>query len=165
MSDDKNRDGYQDNTKRPIVKQNYLHGTKTVSIEDLRIARGSPKLHYDRCKHRQLVFSPQERAIWCDECETRLDPFDVFILLVEKQSWVENRFKELQRLEDQTLISRAAREFDVEFRKRSSVPCCPNCKQGIFPEDVNKGLQSINKEQAQQIRQFKSAQSTKNRKG
>lgn len=49
--------------------------------------------------------------------------------------------RERQRLQDvdeSTIRTRAGKIMDKLFKKRKSVPCCPHCNQGIFPEDVQK---------------------------
>lgn len=114
----KDRDGYKDGTKHPIKPAGYIHGVKIVDIGDLRVSRGHARYEVSTCRHKELVYCSTERAIWCDDCETRLDPFDVFKLFVERSDAAAKRIKYLKELEDLTLISRASKALDEDFRSR-----------------------------------------------
>ena len=156
----KDRSQYRDGTKRPIEQPigggGYLHGVKNVvSIGDVRVARGRSRSDYAACRHMNLIYCTVERAVWCDDCETRLDPFTAFEVLVERADSIEKRISDLKKIEQETLVSRAAKAFDEVFRRRSVVPLCPHCLHAIFPEDVAKGLPTKSRAHSEEQRRFR----------
>jgi hypothetical protein len=46
----------------------------------------------------------------------------------------ESRLAKAKAAEETHLISRAAQAIDKAWRSRSSVPACPHCGYGLFPE-------------------------------
>ena len=146
-------------TDAPITPQNYLHGAKVVDIGDLRIARGMTRRPVSTCKHLRMVYDTQERRIYCEDCESDVDPFDAYLILVHEWdravSRLERERAELEAAKDHHVRSRAAKAMDDEWRRRNTVPACPHCKAGIFPEDVANGVGRTGKklEQARRKRE------------
>lgn len=130
----------------PIVPQDYLSGVKVVDIGDLRVARGMSRRPVSVCKHHQLVYDRQERRIWCEECETDIEPFDAFTMLVEHFHSAEvkhdERERRIQEAEEHSLLSRAAKVVDEAWRSRRMAPCCPHCRGALLPEDFANGIGS-----------------------
>lgn len=128
----------------PIEPLEYLSGVKVVDIGDLRVARGMSRRPHSACKHRQLHYDTAERRVWCADCETDVEAFDAFKLLVEyfhdATEKLEHRAREIRSAEEHSLISLAAKEIDKAWRSRKMVPACPHCKQGLFPEDFKNGV-------------------------
>jgi len=126
----------------PIKGQEYLHGVKVVDFGDLRVSRGLSRRPYSGCKHLSLVYDKSERRIWCEDCETDVEPFDAFLGLVERFSEVEERINrtltEAHEASKFSLISRAAKSIDKDWRSKKMVPACPHCHAGIWPEDALK---------------------------
>ena len=144
----------------PIVEQDYLSGLKVVDIGDLRVARGMSRLPVSACKHRPLVYDQKERRIWCKDCETDVEAFDAFMLIVENfdraAKEIERRQADVKEAVSHNIIRIAAKRMDELFRRKKMVPSCPHCGEGIFPEDVAK-MGSINRqwEEARRARKAK----------
>lgn len=130
----------------PIVPQDYLSGVKVVDIGDIRVARGLTRRPMSSCPHRQLHYDTAERRIWCADCETDVEPFDAFKILVEHfhdaEQKLERRAQEIAAAEDHALISIAAKEIDKAWRKKKMVPACPHCRAPLFPEDFKNGIKA-----------------------
>ena len=128
----------------PIEPQDYLHGVKVVDIGDARVKRGKSRRTIGNCPHKNMHYDPAERRIWCADCEADVGGFDAFVVLVENFNRQEGRMKareeKVLEAEQATLVSRAAREMDAQWRKRSTVPLCPHCSAALLPEDVVRGL-------------------------
>lgn len=130
----------------PIEPQNFLAGVKVVDIGDLRVARGMSRRPVSVCKHSQLVYDRQERRIWCKECETDIEAFDAFELLVGNFSAATDRLKRREErvrdAEEHSLISRAAKVVDHAWRSRRMSPNCPHCNAALLPEDFANGIKA-----------------------
>lgn len=128
----------------PIIPQDYRYGVNVVDIGDLRVARGLTRRPMATCAHSNMVYDPGERRIWCSDCESEVQPFDAFVLLVQK--WhlafrrLEDRRAQIEAAEAHALISRAAKVMDVAWRARNTVPMCPHCNTAIMPDDVTRGV-------------------------
>lgn len=124
----------------PIEEMEYAAGVNVVDFGELRIARGLSKRPPRICAHKRMQYDINERRIWCPECEQNIDPFDAFSMLVEQYDTVWKRAtKRIETAEEAqrfSLISRAAKHFDKEWRSRNMAPLCPHCKTGILPEDA-----------------------------
>jgi len=111
-----------------------------VQIGDFTAKYGRGKRYSKPCEHNRLVYSPEEKRVWCQDCESTVDPFDAFYRIVRSLSDGEQELKSrreaLERDEDQSLLSRAAKAVDRAFRRRKMIPVCPHCKEGLLPEDV-----------------------------
>lgn len=142
----------------------YLSGVKVVDIGEMRVARGMTRRPYSACRHRQLHYDANERRIWCADCETNVEAFDAFKLIVEYFSEAESRLsrrqQEIAEAEQFQVRSLAAKVIDEAWRSRKMVPACPHCRQGLFPEDFKNGVGlSLGREYAQARR--KKAQEAK----
>jgi len=128
----------------PIEPQNYLYGVKVIDIGDARVKRGKSRRPIGCCPHKNLHYDTAERRIWCSDCEADVEGFDAFVVLVENFDRGFKRMKDREEkvlaAEQSALVSRAAREMDVHWRKRSTVPLCPHCSTALLPEDVLRGL-------------------------
>ncbi|MBX3504483.1 MAG: hypothetical protein KF895_03315 [Parvibaculum sp.] len=127
----------------PIEEQEFLGGVKVVQIEDLRIARGLSRRPHSACPHVRLVYDEKERRVWCKDCESDIEGFDAFRLLVERshahQKDLIERMAKVEEAEAAALLSLAARAIDKIWRTRKSTPCCPHCRQALLPEDFKEG--------------------------
>lgn len=142
----------------PIESVDYVYGVNVVQIGEARIARGKAKRERSACKHLDLTYDSQERRIWCDDCESTVDPFDVVVGLAE---FVDGAIKKLQsreaalkEAESFALRSRAAKTIDKAWRSHSMAPCCPHCDEALLPEDIaDRRLSSKNKQMERLRRQ------------
>lgn len=137
----------------PIEPQDWRGGVKVVDIGDLRIARGLSRRPRSACEHRRLVYDKSERRIWCHDCESNVDAFDAFLLLVERYSAatdnLNRRQKALTEAEAFQLRTIAAKKMDEAWRSRNMVPACPHCNHGLFPEHFKNGMSMLGKEYAE----------------
>lgn len=144
MSDEKN--------DPPIVEQEYIAGVRVVDIGDYRVARGMTRRAHTSCPHRRMVYDERERRIWCKDCEKDVEGFDAFVLLAQsfsKQTAIlQDREKKVKEAEEHSIISIAAKIIDKAWRKKKMVPCCPHCKEGLFPEDFKNGTGFLSKSYA-----------------
>lgn len=142
----------------PIEPQDFVGGVKVVDFGDLRVARGLSRRPFSLCKHRPLVYDPKERRIWCRDCESNVEGFDAFVLLVEQfhraAQEIQRQREEVEKARAHNIIRIAARQMDEHFRSRTMVPACPHCHTGIFPEDVGR-MASVSREWEQARRNQK----------
>lgn len=133
----------------PIEPQEFLGGVNVVDFGDLRVARGLTRRPARVCRHKLMTYDPRERRIWCADCETDVEPFDAFVLLVEKFDATNKRARkmldEAQAAQSHNLRLIAAKQIEEKWRSRNMVPACPHCSAGIWPEDV-KRMGSVGKE-------------------
>lgn len=136
----------------PMDEPEYLYGVKVVDIGDLRVSRGLTRRPYSSCRHMSLTYDPKERRIWCRDCETDVDAFDAFIVLVENYNHGVNelnaRDEKLREAEAFQVRSVAAKNIDKAWRKRNMVPACPHCSHGLFPEYFAGGFAMLGKDYA-----------------
>jgi hypothetical protein len=142
----------------PIEPRNYVCGVNVVNIEDLRIARGQAERPYTACKHRNLSYDQNERRVYCRDCESDVEPFDAFLMLVERWDAAsrsqEQREHAIREAEEHSLVSRASKVMDDEWRKQKTVPLCPHCSIALMPEDVlDKGMRRASKQLTKRKRQ------------
>lgn len=134
----------------PIDPKDYLYGVKVVQIDDLRVARGLTRRPKTSCRHKRLVYDPGERRVWCEDCESEVEPFDAFVGVVEvwasASSQIERRKSAVAEAEAFTLISRAAKVMDEIWRSRKMAPLCPHCGDAILPGDVANGVASASRD-------------------
>lgn len=133
----------------PIDPQSYVNGTNVVDIGDVRVARGMSRRAERMCRHKNLVYDLAERRVWCRDCESNVEPFDAFVGLVEQWALFERKLAELRKLQDETLVSRAAKRMDKAWRSRTTVPLCPHCNTPIFARDILRYTASMSREIAE----------------
>lgn len=133
----------------PIEPQDYIYGVKVVDIGDARVKRGKSRRTIGTCKHQHMHYDDAERRIWCADCESDIEGFDAFVVLVNNFHRQDQRNKareeKIEEAEQATLISRAARKIDMEWRKRTTVPLCPHCVNPLLPEDIIKHLPTMSR--------------------
>ncbi len=124
----------------PIEEREYSHGINVVNIEDIRIARGVAKYDKPNCRHKNLVYSQDERRVFCTDCKSTVDNFDAFMNLVNVFSAAKNRCDKKEAELNDALkynIRRVAtKKIDEAWLSHTTVPCCPHCHTGLLPEDV-----------------------------
>lgn len=142
----------------PIIPQDYLSGVTVIDIGDARVSRGMSRRPVTACKHSPLVYDQMERRVWCRDCESDVEPFDAFLILVEQfaraANDIQKRREKLEEAEQHNIIRVAAKRLDEMFRSTKMVPACPHCRAGIFPEDVAK-MGRVNREWEQAKRNRK----------
>lgn len=146
----------------PVEPQDYRHGVKVVDIGDLRVARGLTRRPHSTCRHRNLIYDTQERRVWCDDCQSEVEPFDAFVGLVEffdsARKKLEHREQKLEEAEQAAARSLAVKALDKVWRSRTMAPLCPHCKEALLPEDMTRGLASASREFVRARRRKQAAQ-------
>ncbi len=151
----------------PIEEVDFRYGATVIDMADLRLARGMSRRPHSLCKHLHLTYDTHERRIWCQDCERDVDGFDVVVMLADRMhdhdARMKRRWKELVAAEKNALVSRASKAVDDVWRRRSMVPACPSCGEGLLPEAFANGCQSlIGREFAEaRIKQKKAAKEPK----
>lgn len=147
-----------DDRDPPIEPQNFLHGVTVVDIGDVRVARGLTRRSVSSCPHVHLVYDDKERRVWCQDCEHDVEAFDAFKILVQRYSGaiasLKKREAAVTEIETFKMRTIAARKMDEAWRHKNSVPACPYCSNGLFPEDFKHGVAMVGKD-------FARARSTK----
>lgn len=134
----------------PIEPRDYIGGVNVVDIGDVRVARGETRRPRSSCQHIRMVYDPKERRVWCEDCETEVEPFDAFMCLVERMDGHIKRLKRREAKVDEaeqfSARSRAVKALDKLWRTRSMVPMCPHCSEALLPEDVASGVAATSPE-------------------
>lgn len=124
----------------PIKEQEYLSGPKVVDIGDIRVARGLSRRPVSMCRHQHLVYDVNERRIWCKDCETDVEAFDAFQIIVGQwhraHDKLDRQRQEIDQAKQANLVRIAAKRMDEQWRRKRSVPACPHCGCGLMPEDT-----------------------------
>lgn len=140
-------------TNEPIDEERYLYGMNVVDIGDVRVSRGLTRRPSSSCRHVRISYDPKERRIWCRDCEQDIDAFDGFILLVEQfdraNKALASRREALEEAERREIVTIAARTIDKAWRRRKTVPACPSCGNGLFPEDFKNEPATLGRDYAE----------------
>lgn len=123
----------------PIEPGEFTHGVTVVDFGDARVARGMSRRPVSICKHTTLVYDTKERRIWCEDCQSTVEGFDAFLVLVEQfsdaQSIISRKNAEANAAQDHALHLIAAKNLEKHWRGRTMAVPCPHCGGGLLPED------------------------------
>lgn len=124
----------------PVEPQDYLSGVNVVDFGELRVARGMSRRPFRTCNHTSMVYDPRERRIYCEECESDVEPFDAFMAIVERY---DSALKKYRKIKDDAIAARAhnlhriaAKKLEKLWRGKQLLPCCPHCSRGLLPSDM-----------------------------
>jgi len=120
-----------------------------VSFADMAYRlRGQRVIPDARCEHKHLTLDDNGEIVTCEDCKQQVNAY--WALHRMALMWG-NHAQQVRRVvaqvhEDQkaTFHLRAAKVVERAWQRRKSVPICPHCKAGIFPED-GFGTSSINR--------------------
>lgn len=114
-----------------------------ITLADVRLSRGWPT--GPKCEHRNLVYSPQDRAIKCKSCSAPVEAFDAFMMLVRNFDAMVSSARTAEHKANEALgsvvVRRAAKALDKAWGRKMS-PCCPHCNGGLIPADFADGIRS-----------------------
>ncbi|QEA38625.1 hypothetical protein FGL86_05720 [Pistricoccus aurantiacus] len=140
----------------PIEPQDFCGGVKVVDFGDLRVARGLTRRPVASCRHLHLVYDNNERRVWCEDCESEVEPFDAFKAVCENIDSATNRLKrreqEVKEAEQFATRSRAVKALDKAWRSHHQAPMCPHCREALLPEDFSSGAMTTGRELARAAR-------------
>jgi len=113
-------------------------GSPIIDFGGVRVAHGMRRFLHRKCEHRSLVYSMDERRIWCENCERTIEAFDAFMSIVKYFHQMELAAQaEIVRAREASkfhLVRRAAKELDRIWGRKMAASC-PHCGNGIIPED------------------------------
>jgi len=113
-----------------------------IDLGEWRIAYGHPRYPEKICKHRSLVYSTEERRVWCEDCQRTVDNFDAFMVLANVHHDMVNTLKRKMQKADEIqkawLHRKAAKELDQTWGRKMAV-ACPHCGRGLLAEDFAGG--------------------------
>lgn len=120
-----------------------------VDLAGFRIQAGRPPAKSTPCQHKNMIYSMQERRVWCEDCNRTIDNFDalkqVIIELDNMMSEARSKLAQADAALRSSVRRRASKELDRAW-SGSMVPCCPHCRRGLLPDDfVDGGTGSISK--------------------
>jgi hypothetical protein len=131
----------------PLIEQpgSTPFGSPVIDLAEVRIRFGKADLRKGRpCEHRALIYSRDERRVWCEDCERTIDSFDAFMTLTTHFHTMERAATGKQAKADEalarTIVRRAAKVLDKAWGKMA--PLCPHCRTGLLPEDFADGFGS-----------------------
>jgi hypothetical protein len=126
----------------PIVAQEYIYGVNVVDFGEARVTRGLSKRPRSSCKHLHTLYDTHERRVWCSDCETTLDPFDMFEIILarynDKIKELEERERKVTEAEKHSLYLIANKNIEKAWRGKTMAIPCPHCDGWLLPEDFKK---------------------------
>lgn len=135
-----------DNPKDPpleVLPDGGCYVGTVVDLDKVRIRLGRTPYKVKVCEHRSLIYSPNERRVWCEDCERTIDGFDAFLIFTRHFERMESAAHHKRDQVNEALKSaarlRATKELDRVWSGRRMAPCCPHCKHGLVPEDFANG--------------------------
>lgn len=148
----------------PIEPREYIGGVQVVDIGDLRVARGEARRPMAICQHVHQVYDQKERRVWCEDCETDLEPFDAYRCVIENMDravkMLRRREQELKEAEQFAARARATKALDKMWRSQSMAPCCPHCRTALLPEEFANGVTSMDRELARRMAEGRNTKDT-----
>lgn len=111
---------------------------KVYYIETIRINRNMDKRC--KCTDRTFVVDPHNRSVYCGKCGAWIEPYEA---IEEIATYYERLNDEVERLLEQRrqimnykpwlLIFR---QLEKAYRSKKMLPCCPNCNQAFYFEEI-----------------------------
>lgn len=113
-----------------------------IKFADLKIKAGK----LSDCAHLNLILDKHQGFIQCEDCDLFIDPFNAFLILINK--WDAFR-KTLDRKHDhldqkretleKEIHTLAALNLEKEWQLKTMLPACPSCQRGLLPSDFQSG--------------------------
>jgi hypothetical protein len=127
----------------PMADAGMYHHT-VVDLAEYRVQLGRTPRHAKTCLHSNLVYSREERRVWCRDCERTINPFDAFAGIVGRFTDLMADVQFRQRKADEAMAAtarqRATKALDSIWASNGQMaPCCPHCRRGLLPEDFAGG--------------------------
>lgn len=142
-----------DETDIPLIVQDGStpFGAAVIDLAEVRIRFGISDRKVGRpCEHRNLIYSREERRVWCEDCTRTIENFEAFMIFTEHFQKMERAVRGKQHLVDKALTAtvtrRATKVIDRAWSGNQMAICCPHCRAGLLPEDFENGLSQISAE-------------------
>ena len=116
-----------------------------IDLAGFRIQWGrSGTKHQDRCDHNGLLYSMEERRVWCSKCNRTVENFEAFMVFVRHFGEIESAARAKMAKADEAMKTsvrrRATKELDRLWAGEGRAVTCPHCKNGLLPEDFANGV-------------------------
>ena len=123
------------------------HVAEVIDLDGVRIQWGLPETRYnERCGHTSLVYSQEERRVWCEDCNRTIENFEAFMVFVHNFQRIEQaasyKMAKADAAMKATIHRRATKAIDKAWSGRVGAISCPHCKGGLLPEDYADGIPS-----------------------
>src|SRR3954470_3702322 len=93
------------------------------------------------CQHARTVIDEQAGTVTCRDCEVTLSAFWVLGRVAREENRAFERTRGLRAEADELMnwvpFLRAMRRLEKRWRGRVSLPACPYCHHGLWPEDLS----------------------------
>lgn len=117
-----------------------------IDLAEVRIARGETSAKERVCEHRNILYSTNERRIWCKDCQRTIDGFDGFLIFAKNftamMADAENKVSAANAALAHATRLRATKQLDRIWSGNVMAVGCPHCKGGLLPEDFANGATS-----------------------
>ena len=90
----------------PMDDAGMYHHT-VVDLAEYRVQLGRTPRHAKTCLHSNLVYSREERRVWCRDCERTIDPFDAFAGIVGRFTDLMQDVQSRQRKAEEAMAATA----------------------------------------------------------
>ena len=116
-----------------------------IDLAGIRVQWGLPATkRQDRCDHNGLLYSEEERRVWCGKCNRTVENFEAFMVFVRHFREIESAARVKMRKAEEAMRSsvrrRATKELDRLWAGEGRAVSCPHCKNGLLPEDFANGV-------------------------
>lgn len=116
---------------------------EVIDLDGVRIQWGRPRRTVEHCDHRRLLYCQSESRVWCEDCQSSIDGFRAFMMLVRRLegmlSAVRNKMHKVNEAMTATVVRRAAKHLDQTWGHKMAA-ACPHCGGGLLPEDFGDGV-------------------------
>lgn len=117
---------------------------EVIDLAGVRVEFGRPARTVQRCEHKRVTYSQEERRVWCRDCERTIDGFDAFMTFVRYYEHIERavrqKMTEANAAMEATIHRRATKAVDKAWSSGLPAISCPHCRGGILPEDFADGV-------------------------
>ena len=110
-----------------------------VQIDVLRINHFAQK--HCRCTNPTFIIDTQNHVVECGTCGAHLDPFAALETLASRHDQYNRQLqavyqqrKELAAYKPHLVV---IRDLERQYRGRKMLPCCPNCRQAFYLEEIH----------------------------
>lgn len=111
---------------------------KVVRLEVLRINRNIGKRC--KCEEPNYVVDTDNREVNCDQCGSRIDPYDAIYGLAHHyerlQEEVQGLLRQRREIANYKPHLIVFRNLESHYRSKEMLPCCPECRKAFYFEHI-----------------------------
>lgn len=109
-----------------------------IQLDELRIDRNAGKVC--RCERPKRLVNSQSRKVYCQQCGSDLDPFDVLIEITkwmgEKNNRIQQQAEQMKEMKSYKPWLKVIKYLEKQYRGRKMVPSCPSCDEPFYLEEL-----------------------------